>query len=151
MLILRALGSGIVKSLARSELPWDSEIFIASFQSHDIKQLRFGIIGRRIPIGGASNAGANICTVHGWNSVRQYWASRRIDTFSPVQFLYEGSCVKKFSIGAIENIEKSISISMHEQVTRRAIFFRVHQHRSLCGVVVVKIVRRELKVPFQFA
>ena len=68
------------------------------------------------------------------------------------QFTFtNGLPCEKFPGGAIQHVEKSVAIAPQHQLARRALPIRVDQHGDLHRVVVVRIVRRELEMPFELA
>ncbi len=59
--------------------------------------------------------------------------------------------LQQFSIGAIEQVEKSIPVGLHERLYRAAIQGHVYWNRIRHRVPIVHIVRRELVVPLEFS
>src|SRR6202021_4253618 len=123
-------------------LPLDKTFWVARSKSGVskrpyVEQPGVGIIRRRKPIGGAVNAGANQRASRGWNSTREDRAAGRVHTRGPVQLFDKGTRMQKLAVGAIENIEKTVAVCLHQKVTDRAIVFGVHQHRRFSRVKVI--------------
>src|SRR5882672_328132 len=73
----------------------------------------------------------------------------RIDFLCPIQFVNKWSRRQKFTIRAIEYVEESISVSLHEQFPRPPFVGKIDQNRGFRRVVVKQIMRRELEVPLE--
>lgn len=71
--------------------------------------------------------------------------------FAPVQFVDERSGVEELAIGSVENVEKTVAVSLHEQMAGLPLLLQIHQHRGFVCVVVIDIVGRELEVPFELS
>ena len=75
---------------------------------------------------------------------------RCVHAFGPIQFLDKRRRVKKLALGAVENIKITIPVGLHQKVLHGSVFPGIDQDRSFSRIVVIQIVRRELKVPLQF-
>ena len=63
----------------------------------------------------------------------------------------KGNGGEKLSVGAIEDVKKSVTIRLEQQFSRLALINGIDEHGSFGGVIVVEIVGRELKIPFHLA
>ena len=58
---------------------------------------------------------------------------------------------QELAVGAIEHVEESVAVGLHQELARPALPGGIDQRRRLLRVVVPDIVRRELKVPLQLS
>src|SRR5882672_12043070 len=73
----------------------------------------------------------------------------RIDFLCPIQFVNKWSRRQKFTIRAIEYVEESVSVSLHEQFPRPPFVGKIDQNRGFRRVIVKQIMRCELEMPLQ--
>src|SRR5207244_5925223 len=57
---------------------------------------------------------------------------------------------QKLAIRPVENVKKSVTVCLHQQVTNYAVLFGIQQDRSFSSVIVIHVMRGELEIPFQF-
>ena len=74
----------------------------------------------------------------------------RIDR-APIHAADEWRCLKELAVGAIENIIIAVAIGLQRQLARLAFEGHVRKNDDLRGIIVVRIVRRVLEIPFQLA
>src|SRR5215469_815512 len=150
MFIRWTLCTGVIESLATNKPPGNSEIFIAAFESHYVKQLGLGIVGGRVPIGCTRHSWANVCAFCCGNSIGKNRTSGSIDALRPIQLLNKGARPQKLAVCTVEDVKKTVAVSLQQQMLRRAALFYVDQHWSFGRVIVVQVVGRELEIPHQF-
>jgi hypothetical protein len=80
------------------------------------------------------------------------WPAFGVDALGPIQRLHERRGAQKFAGGAIQHIEVTVAIRMQQKLARAAfVQSAVEQHRPGLRVPIVRVVRRELEIPFQLA
>src|SRR5437660_1316814 len=140
-----------VEGFTLGELLSFGEVEIAILQRHHIKQTGVRIVRRRKPIGSANDAGTDRRAFCAGKFPGRQGTARSIDSVGPGDFFKKGRRPQEFAIASVQNIEKAIWVRLQQQVTCASIFFDVHQHGRLIGIVVIDVVRSELEIPFQLA
>src|SRR5271169_429443 len=77
------------------------EIQIAIFGGEKIEEMRLWIEGRRVPIRGTAEAGANAGSLSSGHHVSTNGPSLLVNSLCPIQFFGEPNRGKEFAIGAI--------------------------------------------------
>ena len=96
------------------------EIEIATFRGKKIEQLRVWVVGRRIPIGGAAETGADPSALGSRYHTGDQGAALLVDSLRPIQLFDERDGREKLAIRAIENVEKTIAVGFGKKFTRLA-------------------------------
>src|SRR5207248_8206293 len=122
-------GASSVISLALREWLRFREIEITVLKSHHVKKSGIGTVRRRKPIRGTHNSRADVRARFRRQSIRQNRAAGSIDSLCPIQFLDEWRRMQEFPVAAIQDVEESVAVGLHQQMTCRAILFYIHQHR----------------------
>src|SRR5271157_5623506 len=152
MFIRWKLRAGIVIGLTLYKRFGVREKQVTALKGHDIEEANIGIVRRRKPVRGSIDARADIRAFRGWYSSRDYGAAKCVHPFGPVQFLHERRRIQELAIDAIENIEKAVSVGLHQQATGFALGVAhirdIHQYGCFIGVIVEDVVRRELEKAF---
>src|ERR1700687_2420924 len=104
-----------------------------------------------MPVRGADNPGTNFRSFRGGLKVGTNRPSVGVDSFCPVQFLRELRGREKFAVGAVENVQKAVAVRFYQEFARLPLVHGIHENGSFRGVIVKKIVGRELEIPFEFA
>ena len=74
-----------------------------------------------------------------------------IDAFRPVQLLNKALGLQKSSIRPVEDIIETVTIRLHQQLSGLSLVGRIYQHRCLIGIPIVRVVGRELEIPFELS
>jgi len=72
------------------------------------------------------DARTNVGARRGRYSPRQHGAAGGVNRFRPVQLLNKRSRLDELSVGPVENIEKPVTVGLHQQVTSLAVHFGSH-------------------------
>src|SRR5438046_446741 len=110
-----------------------------------------GIVRRRIPVCGPDESGTGARALCGGLDAGSNRTTLRINALRPIEFLHEWKGGEKFSTNAVQNVEKPIASGLDKQLSRLPPIVRVEQDGSLCRVVVIQVVRRKLKIPFELS
>src|SRR5260221_9503048 len=147
----RERGACVVKGGALHKVFGFGAEQIATFESHRIEEPRIRIIGRRKPVCGAIDARTDVGAFWSGNSAREDWAAGRVNAGGPVQFFDERRGAQEFAVGSVEQIEKTTAIRLNQKMTDGSVFVGIHEDGSFRGVVIVDIMRGELKIPLELA
>ena len=116
-----------------------------------VEQARRGAEGRRVPVRPALHSrigqrafggGHSLCDLDG--------AAALVETRGP-RLLDERIAQQEFAGAPIQHVEEAVAIAPQHRFARLALPVQIGQHRDLHRVVIETVMRRELKVPFQFA
>src|SRR5215813_510087 len=100
-----------------------------------------------MPVGRTCETRTYLGSFGRWYETGKNGAALGINTFRPCELLGKSSGSKKFTVGAIQYVEESVSIGLYQQLARLTIVDGVNQHGCFGCVEVVDIVRGKLKMP----
>src|SRR5579864_1980758 len=146
-----AAGACGIVCLSFGKFLWLYQKHIAVFAGKEIEKVSRGIVRRRIPVRGPdeSRTGARaLCRGLHAGSNR---TALRINALRPIEFVHEWKSREKLSTNAVQNVEKSIAIGLDKQLSRLPPVVSVDQDGSLRCIVVIQVVRRKLKIPFELS
>src|SRR5579872_5811897 len=91
------------------------------------EQLKEWVVGCRHPVG--SRLRANECSINRRVLIRQqYWLSIGVVAARPSAILNERFSEKQLSVGSVKNVEKAVSVGLHQQLTRLTSELFINEH-----------------------
>src|SRR5437899_11221193 len=110
-----------------------------------------GVVRRRGPVRGPDESGTSARALCRGLHACSNRTALRINAPRPIELLHERKSGEEFSIGAVQNVERPSAIGLDKQSSRLLPVVRVDQDGSLRSVVVIQVVRRKLKIPFELS
>ena len=120
------------------------------FQRHKINRMSGLVIRGREPVRCSRIARANPRSFGRRLELGKYRSACCVDTFRPVQLFHERRRREKFSIGAIEHVNITIPVCLHQQFPSCTLIDGVNQDWRFHRIKVEKVMRSELEIPLQF-
>src|SRR5882762_8281141 len=140
-----------IKRLSLLELLWLQEKRLALLEREKIDEVGGFVIGRGEPVGCAAVAWTHLGASGRWLQARADGPALSVDAFRPRQFVDKGSGGEKLPVFSIQNVEKSVTVCLHQEFSGLPLIGGVDQDGRFGGIVIVEIMGSELEIPFQLA